>query len=316
MNYRQQNSTTYPFDFYMVESTDHITGATGLTPLIQICNSTATSFSVATGSFIELGGGFYRWLANATDRSVLGEIAMIFSATGADTVPGKITIVPWNPFDPNLALQALPAAAPGSLGGLPTVDASNGVAISVGTGTGQLNISTGKVVSSSVTGSIGSISGVTFPTNFDVMSIESGGLVQVDVEEVLGSPATQSNTIDANIVSVNGNAFGGVNVPSAPASGTISSATFAIGAITNTAFADDAIDSSVIAADALDSIIIESGLNMRQAISLSTAALAGVVSGASGTTITIEGAGVSTVRIVATVDSFGNRSSLTLTPPA
>lgn len=320
MNYRQQNSTNYPFDFYMVSSVDHITGATGLTPLIQICNNTSTSFATATGGFIELGGGFYRWVANSTDRSVLGEIAMIFSATGADTVPGKMTIVPWNPFDPNLALTALPSVAPGTTGGLPTVDSANGVKISVGTGTGQLNVSSGQVAASSVagnvTGSVGSISGVTFPTRFGSMIIDVSGLTEVNVEQVLGSPAVSANTIDANIVSINGNAFGGANIPSAPAAGTISSATFAIGAITSTTFATGAVDSNAVAGNALDSIVIETGLNMRQAMSLSTAVLAGVVSGANGTTITIKGAGVATTRVVANVDTFGNRISLTLTPPA
>lgn len=40
---------------------------------------------------------------------------------------------------------ALPNAAPGANGGLPTVDASNGVKLSVGTGTGQVNVTSGKV---------------------------------------------------------------------------------------------------------------------------------------------------------------------------
>ena len=165
MNYRQQNSTNYPFDFYMVSSVDHITGATGLTPLIQICNNTSTSFATATGGFIELGGGFYRWVANPTDRSV-GEIAMIFSATVPGPSTRQMTIVPWYPFGSELSFNRIAIRCPSNAGGLPTVDLANGVKVSVGTGTGQLNISSGQVAASSVagnvTGSVGSISGVLF----------------------------------------------------------------------------------------------------------------------------------------------------------
>jgi hypothetical protein len=64
-----------------------------------------------------------------------------------------------------------------------------------------------------------------------------------------------------------------------------------------------------------DSVVMETGLNARQGANLCLAALAGVLTGANTTTITIKGAGVATTRIVATVDSFGDRSALTLTPP-
>jgi hypothetical protein len=83
------------------------------------------------------------------------------------------------------------------------------------------------------------------------------------------------------------------------------------------------IDSTVVdktgfslAAAGLDSIVIETGLNARQAVSLIAAASAGKLSGAATSTITIDGAGVNTDRIVATVDSDGNRTAITLTPPA
>lgn len=72
----------------------------------------------------------------------------------------------------------------------------------------------------------------------------------------------------------------------------------------------------VLSATGLDSVVVESGLNARQALSLVGAALAGILSGAGTATITIKGAGVATTRIVATCDADGNRSALTLTPPA
>jgi hypothetical protein len=83
------------------------------------------------------------------------------------------------------------------------------------------------------------------------------------------------------------------------------------------------LDSTVIdktgfslAAAGLDSVAIETGLNARQALSLTTAASVGRLSGAATTTVTILGAGVATTRAVATVDADGNRTAITLTPPA
>lgn len=58
---------------------------------------------------------------------------------------------------------------------------------------------------------------------------------------------------------------------------------------------------------------VETGLTVREALRLITAALAGKVSGAAGTTVTIRNAVADDKdRIVATVDSEGNRTSITV----
>ena len=61
----------------------------------------------------------------------------------------------------------------------------------------------------------------------------------------------------------------------------------------------------------LDNNEVEEGFSVRQALKLISAALAGEISGAEGTTITIRSLDDSKNRIVATVDSNGNRTSLT-----
>lgn len=66
----------------------------------------------------------------------------------------------------------------------------------------------------------------------------------------------------------------------------------------------------------LDAVPIEAGLNARQALAIMSAALAGQASGANTTNITFKGAGVATTRIEAVVDAYGNRTAVTLTPPA
>jgi hypothetical protein len=72
-----------------------------------------------------------------------------------------------------------------------------------------------------------------------------------------------------------------------------------------------------LASDGLDSVVIETGLNARQALSITVAAAGGVLAGAATTTVTIAAAGVpATNRITATVDADGNRSDVTLSAPS
>jgi hypothetical protein len=68
-----------------------------------------------------------------------------------------------------------------------------------------------------------------------------------------------------------------------------------------------------IAGELLDVQELEAGLNLRAALRIITAALAGKVSGAGGSTITFRAAEADhKARIVATVDASGNRSAVTL----
>ena len=71
-----------------------------------------------------------------------------------------------------------------------------------------------------------------------------------------------------------------------------------------------------LASDGLDSVAIETGLNARQALCLIAAAEAGLVSGADTNTPIFKGAGVATTRISATCDVSGNRTAVSLNPPA
>lgn len=70
-----------------------------------------------------------------------------------------------------------------------------------------------------------------------------------------------------------------------------------------------------LTAAGLDAVVIESGVNLRQAISVIAAAEVGLVSGADTGSFIIKGADVATTRIEATTDEYGNRSVVTLTLP-
>ncbi len=177
---RKQSDTTYPIFFLMVDSTDHVTGKTGLSPTVTISKN-GGSFASPAGAVSEVGNGLYKIAGNATDSNTVGELWIHATGTAADPSDCSYTIVAYNPFDAvRLGLTALPNAAAEAAGGLYTrgsgagqinqpangqVDANTvkvsgtnqtardlgaSVLISSGTGTGQLSVSSG-VISSNMT---------------------------------------------------------------------------------------------------------------------------------------------------------------------
>jgi hypothetical protein len=125
---RQQNSTNYPIGILMIDSTDHISGKTGLSPTVTLSKNNA-SFAAPAGAVTEIGNGWYSLAANATDRNTVGEFLIHATATGADPFDDKYEIVPWNPYDAvRLGLTAIPNVVQGNVGALPVGDASGAVA--------------------------------------------------------------------------------------------------------------------------------------------------------------------------------------------
>lgn len=128
---RKQSDTTYPLFFFMVDSSDHITGKTGLTPTVTISKNGA-AFGGVNGTISEVGLGLYKIAGNATDSNTVGELWIHATGTGADPTDTSYTIVAYDPFDSvRLGLTALPNVAAAGNGGLPTVNASNQVKASV-----------------------------------------------------------------------------------------------------------------------------------------------------------------------------------------
>jgi hypothetical protein len=102
---RKQNSTTYPINFLMVDSTDGKTGKTGLTPTVTLSKN-GGAFAAAAGAVTEIGNGWYSLAGNATDRNTLGELCLHASATGADPADSQYSIVDFDPivFKPPVTL--------------------------------------------------------------------------------------------------------------------------------------------------------------------------------------------------------------------
>jgi hypothetical protein len=263
-------------------------------------------------------------------------------AAGMVPLPLEIELTAINNQDGlRMGLTALPAAAAGSAGGLPTVDSNNSVLVQSGTGSGQISLSNGTVTvgtnndkngyslassqSFSTSGSVGSVTGSIGPLSPAAQSSVAAA--------VWNEP--QQNHLNAGTTGFNLRVAGSIPDPWSANLSTYPSGTAGYLVVQNLdtkvssrsnfgasdvwAVASRSLtDKSGFILDpkGLDTITIETGVNVRQAVSAILASAAGVLSGAESGPITILGGNVATTRIVATVDSFGNRSSVALTLPS
>jgi len=80
-------STAYPLVFLMVDSSDHITGKTGLAPTVKLGKAGAAGGAPA-GAVSEIDAtnmpGWYKVAGNATDSGTLGPLVLHATAAGAD----------------------------------------------------------------------------------------------------------------------------------------------------------------------------------------------------------------------------------------
>ena len=90
--FRQLSSTSYPINFFMVLASDHVTPATGLTPVVTLSKNGA-AFGAASGAVTEISSGWYSLAGDATDRGTLGELLIHAAVATADNTDLKVLIV-------------------------------------------------------------------------------------------------------------------------------------------------------------------------------------------------------------------------------
>jgi hypothetical protein len=76
-------STAFNRPVFMVDSSDHVTGKTGLSLTIT-ASKDAGSFSSITPTVTELANGWYKLALTSTHTDTLGALALHITATGAD----------------------------------------------------------------------------------------------------------------------------------------------------------------------------------------------------------------------------------------
>jgi hypothetical protein len=212
----KQSSAGTPITFLLVLSSDHITGATGLSPTVTISKNGAAYASPA-GAVTELTNGWYKIAGNATDTNTLGPIDLHASVATADPCDMKdaANIVAYDPQDAvGLGLSRIDATVSSRMATftLPTnfssfsIDASGrvdlgkwiGVAPAAVTSSGYVQAALLRWKTDDVAGTpnalisgrvdsnaqvVGDKTGYSlsqaFPTNFSALAITVGGAVTV-----------------------------------------------------------------------------------------------------------------------------------------
>lgn len=78
------SGTTPTILFLLVSSTDDKTAVTGATPTVTLSKA-GGAFVAVTNAVSEISAGFYKVALTATETNTAGALAVIATATGADT---------------------------------------------------------------------------------------------------------------------------------------------------------------------------------------------------------------------------------------
>lgn len=242
---------------------------------------------------------------NATIASILADTDNIQTRLPAALVSGRMASIAevvgdktgyalTQTFPPNFAAQSITAAG--------LVDITQAAADKAwGTGTRVLTAGTNIALAKGT--------GVTGFTDIDASGVRAAvGLASANLDTQLGAMPTLAQ-LNAEIDAVQTDIAGVLSdtndiqtrLPAALVGGRMDASVGALATGSLAAIADEVLGYAV-----------EAGLTTKQALRLMAAALAGKISGASGTTITIKNAVADNKdRIVATVDSDGNRTAIT-----
>lgn len=155
-----KQSTTYTRTFLLVDSSDHVTGKTGVTPTVTLSKAGA-AFGAAGGSVTEVSSGFYKIALTTTDTNTLGDLAFHATGTGCDptdfvdqvtarglddlaypATSGRSMVVDAAGLVDANAVKVGPS---GSGTAQTARDVGASVLISSGTGTGQLDVTSGVI---------------------------------------------------------------------------------------------------------------------------------------------------------------------------
>jgi hypothetical protein len=129
----KQNQSAEPILFFMADSSDHITGKTGLSPAVELGKNGGVG-AAPSGAISEVDStnlpGWYKVAGNSTDSNTLGPLVLKATATGADPADDRHQVVAYDPRDGvRMGQAALPNADAEAAGGLFTR----------GMGAGQVN---------------------------------------------------------------------------------------------------------------------------------------------------------------------------------
>ena len=303
-----------------VDATDGVTAETGLT--ISQADIRITKNGGAFAQTNNAAGathdenGYYGVPLDTTDTGTLGTLRVSVNESGALPVWQDFMIVPANVWDSLFGADKLQVHVDEMTAGIITATVIADGSIDAATfAAGAINaaaiasdaITDAKVASdvtiASVTGAVGSVTGAVGSVTGNV-----GGNVVGSTGSVVGAVGSVTGAVGSvtgAVGSVTGNVGGNVV-------GSVASVTAGVTVTTNNDKTGYALSTAGVDA-ILDDTIGDSTITLRQAVKVMLASLAGKLSGAATTTVSIRNVADDTNVIVATVDADGNRSAVTLT---
>ncbi len=99
----KQSSTAQPLIFLMIDSADHISGKTLISPTVTI-RKVGGAFGTPAGAVTEIANGWYQVAGNATDTATLGPLLLHATGTGADPTDDRFDVVAYDPQATSLGL--------------------------------------------------------------------------------------------------------------------------------------------------------------------------------------------------------------------
>jgi hypothetical protein len=193
----------------------------------------ALTTAYASGGFLHIGNGYYRLdVPDAAFAAGSDGVLIHGIVTGMVVIGAYVQLVAYDPFDAvRLGLSALPNAAASAAGGLPTV----------GTGSGQINPTTGNVTVAGYAAGQVPLQPTVAGRTLDVSTTGEAGIDWANI----GSPTTAVNlsgtnidvdqvvaSVSGTVGSVTGNVGGNVTGSVGSVTGAVGSVTGAVGSVT------------------------------------------------------------------------------------
>lgn len=172
---------------FLVDSTDHITGKTGMSAGLTITESKAGgAFASTTPTVTERGSGWYSLALTTTNTNTLGDYALHITAAGADPIDVAMQVIAINIADAvRGGMTALPNANAEAAGGLFTR----------GAGAGQINQANNGNVDVNLTRWVGTV-----PFGLSAQRVEvSVGAMQTDVVNATALAASAVTEIQTGL---------------------------------------------------------------------------------------------------------------------
>jgi hypothetical protein len=131
MSLIQRFDVSHPIMLMMLDSSDHVTGKTGLTLTVTKSKNGGT-YAAWSGTSAEVANGIYKLTAGSGDVDTLGELAIHAEGAGADPSDELRQVIAFDPYSAtNLGLSAMPidltqtvsdvTGSPTTIGGILTI---------------------------------------------------------------------------------------------------------------------------------------------------------------------------------------------------